>query len=134
MGPSRTFCASALSNNRGSRLSSKTDCVQSTSREECFCVANTAHTTFAHRKMRNRLTLGLRRKQRRKRVETVSYLDIEQAQYNAELEKYNMGYIVSGVIEPTLCNLAKAPGIRWDESVSAISEGVALMSLWDGPS
>ncbi|KAF7335489.1 hypothetical protein MVEN_02202400 [Mycena venus] len=132
MGPSRTFCASAVSSNRGSRLSSMT-CVQSASREECFCVANTTHDAFAHRKMRNRLTLGLRRKQRRKRVETVvSYLDIEEAQYNAELEKYNMGHIDGDVIQPTLRDLAKAPGIQWDELVSDISEGVALMSLWDG--
>ncbi|KAJ6577952.1 hypothetical protein B0H19DRAFT_1121927 [Mycena capillaripes] len=88
-------------------------------------VSNSVHT---QKRIRRQLTSSIRHRSRKRKFKTViSYLDIEEAQYNAELEKYmaSCGGTDSIHIDPV-----KMSESGWGKSVSDISEQFSFMSLW----
>ncbi|KAJ7035350.1 hypothetical protein C8F04DRAFT_1182508 [Mycena alexandri] len=82
---------------------------------------------------KNKQPMSCRRRHRRVRKVVVSYLDIEEAQYMAELEEYNAACGDSEVKDPMLVDVVFVPEIPWGQSVSSISQHLHLMTLRDNP-
>ncbi|KAF7375510.1 hypothetical protein MSAN_00439100 [Mycena sanguinolenta] len=122
MDPSKTYC-SVFTSNPICQFSCMTDCAN-LSREKCL---RTGRPAVSRRKMCHRSTpMSLRRTQRRRKFRSViSYLDIEEAHYHADIEQYMTSH---GDGSMPLKDPANARGGGWD--VSDITEGVASISLW----
>ncbi|KAJ6477552.1 hypothetical protein C8R45DRAFT_1076831 [Mycena sanguinolenta] len=90
---------------------------------------NTVRPAFLSRKIRHKSTLSLRWQRRRRKIRPViSYLDIEEAQYQAEIEKYMTSYGDHSMLPKGPAN---TPGCEWNVSdITDITEGVGSMSLW----
>ncbi|KAJ7606753.1 hypothetical protein DFH06DRAFT_1347895 [Mycena polygramma] len=79
------------------------------------------------KKKRHPSSLSFRRKRRVTKYKPVviSYLDVEEAQYNAELVQLKTPCCVG---TDSMCG----PELVWEDSLSDIAEQVSLMTLWHG--